>query len=261
MAMSDRAHDPGAPLPDLFDGTIGAVIFDLDGVITDTASIHGRAWKQMFDDELRRRAEADGTPFVPFEEADYLAYVDGKPRVDGVRSFVESRGIRLPEGTEDDPPDAITVHGLGRRKDQLFNQVLDRDGTEVFAGSLRLVGELRARGIRTGCVSSSKNCRPVLRSVGLLDHFDQIIDGIDAGERGLPGKPEPDTYLACARDLGVEPAHAAMVEDAVSGVASGAAGGFRHVIGVDRGAGHATLLASGATVVVDDLAELLPGGR
>src|SRR6056297_232187 len=247
-----------ASLPNLFDGSITAVIFDLDGVITDTASIHFRAWKELFDDELGRRAEAGGPPFQAFEESDYLAYVDGKPRIDGVRSFLESRGVSLPEGSDDDPPDAETVHGLGHRKNQLFNDVLDRDGAEVFPGTVRLIELLRADGVRTGCVSSSKNCRPVLRSVDLLDHFDDIVDGIDAGERGLPGKPAPDTYLACARDLGAEPSAAAMVEDAVSGVQSGAAGGFRHVIGVDRGAGHDTLTRWGATVVVDDLAELIP---
>ncbi|MEM8903930.1 MAG: beta-phosphoglucomutase family hydrolase [Actinomycetota bacterium] len=247
-------------LPDLLDGHVDAVIFDLDGVITDTASVHATAWKQLFDDELRRRADESGAEFVAFEEADYLAYVDGKPRYDGVRSFLASRGIELPEGSPDDPPEAETVSGLGNRKNALFRSVLDQDGAQVFPTSVELIERLRSADIRVGCVSSSKNCRFVLGSVGLLDHFDDILDGNDAAERGLPGKPAPDTYLDCARRLGVEPTSAAMVEDALSGVESGAAGGFLHVIGVDRGAGRQALLDSGATVVVEDLGELLDLG-
>ncbi|MEO1061999.1 MAG: beta-phosphoglucomutase family hydrolase [Actinomycetota bacterium] len=245
------------PLPDLFDGHVDAVIFDLDGVITDTASVHSTAWKQLFDDELRRRAEADGTEFVPFEEADYLAHVDGKPRYDGVRTFLESRGISLPEGTPEDPPDAETIAGLGNRKNELFRAVLAADGAQVFPTSVELIERLRAAGIATGLVSSSRNARFVLGGVELLDRFDDILDGDDRAERGLAGKPAPDTYLDCARRLGVEPARAAMVEDAISGVESGAAGAFVDVIGVDRGAGRQALLDHGATVVVSDLGELL----
>ncbi len=245
-------------VPDLFDGSVDAVIFDLDGVITDTARVHLDAWKRLFDAVLAERAEREGSEFVPFEEIDYLEYVDGKPRYDGVRSFLAARDIILPEGTPEDPPDAETVCGVGNRKNVLFMAVLEDEGAQVFDGSLRLINVLRERGIATGCVSSSKNCRVVLGSVGLLEHFDDIVDGNDAAERGLPGKPAPDTYLDCARDLGVTPERSAMVEDALSGVASGAAGGFVHVIGVDRGAGRGELLSGGATVVVEDLAELLP---
>jgi len=231
------------------------VIFDLDGVITDTASVHGTAWAVLFNDYLAARF---GDGFEPFAGDDYLAYVDGKPRYDGVQSFLESRGIDLPWGSSDDSPDAETVCGLGNRKNALFRSVLAEHGAQVFPTSVDLLNRLRAAGIKTGCVSSSKNCRFVLGSVDLLGHFDDILDGNDAAERGLTGKPAPDTYLDCADRLGVSPDAAAMVEDALSGVASGAAGGFRHVIGVDRGAGVDELLAGGATVVVADLGELLP---
>ena len=241
-------------IPDLFAGDIDAVIFDLDGVITDTASVHSIAWKRLFDGYL---AQAIGDEFDPFTERDYLDFVDGKPRYDGVRSFLESRGISLPFGTPDDDPDTETVCGLGNRKNDLFRSTLAEDGAQVFSTSVDLLAALRNAGIKTGCVSSSKNCRFVLGSVGLVDQFDEILDGNDAASRGLPGKPAPDTYLDCARRLNADPAASAMVEDALSGVASGAAGGFRHVIGVDRGAGRDSLLSEGATVVVDDLGELL----
>ncbi len=245
-------------VPDLFSGEVEAVIFDLDGVITDTASVHSKAWAALFNEYLAARAEAGGPAFVPFTEDDYLAYVDGKPRYEGVRSFLESRGIDLPYGTADDEPTAETVSGLGNRKNTLFRRTLAEDGPQVFETSVELLNLLRNADIRTGCVSSSKNCRFVLESVNLLGHFDDILDGNDAAERGLTGKPAPDTYLDCANRLGVAPGAAAMVEDALSGVASGAAGNFLHVIGVDRGAGVDALLAGGATVVVADLGELIP---
>lgn len=243
---------------DLASGTIDAVIFDLDGVITDTAAVHTHAWKRLFDDVLRRRAEETGEPFVEFTDQDYLDHVDGKPRYDGVRSFLASRGIDLPEGTPEDPPDAQTVYGLGNRKNRHFREALESEGVEVFASSVALVRALRDDGVATGCVSSSRNCRLVLETVGLLDHFDEILDGDDAAERGLSGKPAPDTYLDVAHRLGTTAERSAIVEDAISGVASGAAGGFAHVVGVDRGAGRQALDDNGATVVIDDLAALLP---
>ena len=243
--------------PDLFADDVDAVIFDLDGVITDTASVHATAWKRLFDDYLRARADAAGEPFREFTEDDYLTFVDGRPRYEGVASFLESRDIDLPWGDPDDDPDTESICGLGNRKNEFFRATLAADGADVFPASVTLVHRLRDAGIATGCVSSSKNCRFVLESVDLVDAFDEILDGNDAAERGLPGKPQPDTYLDCARRLGVAADRSAMVEDALSGVASGAAGGFRHVIGVDRGAGHQALLEAGATVVVDDLAEFL----
>lgn len=243
--------------PDLFGGAIGAAIFDLDGVITDTASVHAAAWKKLFDGYLSELASRDNVTFVQFSHSDYLAFVDGKPRYEGVQSFLESRDIDLAFGASDDPPDAETVCGLGNRKNLLFRQILAADGPQVFPTSVALLKALRKARIKTGCVSSSRNCRFVLGTVGLLDHFDEILDGDDATERGLRGKPAPDTYLDCANRLGVVPAAAAMIEDALSGVASGAAGGFAHVIGVNRGAGRDELLSAGATVVVDDLGVFL----
>jgi HAD superfamily hydrolase (TIGR01509 family) len=207
----------------------------------------------LFDEYLMARATADGRPFVPFAERDYLTFVDGKPRYAGVQSFLESRDVELPYGAPADSPDEETVCGLGNRKNDLFRRALAEEGAQVFTTSVELLEKLRGAQIKTGCVSSSRNCRFVLESVDLIGSFDDILDGNDAAERGLPGKPEPDTYLDCARRLGVEPTSAAMVEDALSGVASGAAGGFLHVIGVDRGAGRDELVAAGASVVVDDL--------
>ncbi len=241
-------------IPDLLGGEVEAVIFDLDGVITDTASVHSTAWRRLFDGYLE---QVFGPDFDPFVERDYLEYVDGKPRYEGVKSFLESRGIDLPFGTPDDAPDEETVCGLGNRKNDLFRATLAEDGAQVFTTSVDLLTALRAADIKIGCVSSSKNCRFDLDSVDLIDQFDEILDGNDAAERGLPGKPKPDTYLDCAERLGVDPRRSAMVEDALSGVASGAAGGFLHVIGVDRGAGRTELLDGGATVVVADLGEFL----
>lgn len=251
----DATADAG--VPDLFAGDVQAVIFDLDGVITDTASVHFAAWKALFDGFLQACADERGEPFLPFDEQAYLLYVDGKPRYEGVRSMLESRGVNLPLGTAADDPGAATVCGLGNRKNALFLDALAEEGAQVFQTSVDLLHRLHEAGVRTGCVSSSKNCRFVLESVGLLEEFDAILDGNDAVDRGLSGKPAPDTYLDCALQMSVEPGAAAMVEDALSGVASGAAGGFRHVIGVDRGAGTEALIAAGATVVVDDLGALL----
>jgi alpha,alpha-trehalase len=234
-----------------------AVLFDLDGVITDTAAVHARAWKTMFDAHLRQRADATGTAFEPFTiEHDYKTYVDGKPRYDGVRSFLLSRGIELPEGTPADPADAETVCGLGNRKNDLVNQLIEDEGVAVYDGSVRLLHQLRDAGVRLAVVSSSKNCVTVLKKAGLLDMFDARVDGVVAAERGLPGKPAPDTFLAAARDLDTTPERAVVVEDAISGVQAGRAGGFGLVVGVDRDGDPEALRGNGADVVVADLGEL-----
>ncbi|MGI9023971.1 MAG: beta-phosphoglucomutase family hydrolase [Acidimicrobiales bacterium] len=241
----------------LADGIV-ACLFDLDGVLTDTASVHASAWKQMFDDFLRRRSEQNGEPFVPFDvAADYGSYVDGKPRYDGVRSFLESRGIHLPEGDSDDPPSAETVRGLGNRKNELVLALLEEQGVKVYEGSVRYLQAVREAGLHRAVVSSSANCQDVLKSAGIEEFFEVRIDGVVAERDHLAGKPAPDTFAAAARALKVEPSTAAVFEDALAGVEAGRAGGFGCVVGVDR-VGHADALRShGATVVVSDLAELL----
>ncbi|GGV63973.1 beta-phosphoglucomutase family hydrolase [Streptomyces griseoloalbus] len=230
-----------------------ACLFDLDGVVTKTAVVHAAAWKEMFDAFLRER---DGEAFRPFGDADYDEYVDGRPRADGVRTFLASRAIELPEGKPDDPPDARTVHGLGNRKNELLLEKIRTDGVQAYDGTLRYLAAVRARGLRTAIVSSSANCRDVLRSIGAEDLFDVRVDGVVAAERGLPGKPKPDTFLAAARDLGVEPSRAAVFEDALAGMDAGRAGHFGYVVGVDRVGQTDALYAHGADRVVTDLAEL-----
>ena len=252
--MMGEPHEP--LLPDVFGTRLKAVLFDLDGVVTHTAAIHARAWKRLFDEFL---AGLDGDPerLGPFRlPEDYLAYVDGKPRYEGVRSFLQSRGIDLPWGDPQDSPDHRTVCGLGNRKNRYFNRVMAEQGVEVFPTTIALIRALRRRGSKTACVSSSKNCRPVLERAGITDLFDVIFDGRDLEAENLPGKPHPDAFLRAAERLGVTAAESAVVEDAVSGVAAGRAGAFGLVIGVDRGAGREALLAAGADVVVTDLAEL-----
>lgn len=248
-----------AGLPDLFAGGLRAVLFDLDGVVTDTARLHARAWQQLFE---RFLAEQDGAA-EPFRlPEDYVAHIDGKPRYEGVRAFLRSRGIELAWGDPADPPDARTICGLGNRKNQLFHDALAEQGVAVFEGSVALIEALRAHGIGTACASSSKNAVPVLERAGLLALFDLVFDGRALAELGLAGKPAPDLFTAAAARLGVAPAEAAVVEDAVVGVAAGRAGGFGLVIGVDRGAGRAALAEAGADIVVGDLAELpLPPQR
>ena len=243
-------------LPD----SVRACLFDLDGVLTQTAKVHARAWKQMFDEYLRARAERTGEELVPFDaHDDYDAYVDGKPRYDGVRDFLASRGIELPEGEKDAPPAAETVHGLGNRKNELVLAIMEKDGVEPYEGSVRYLHAARDAGLRRAVVSSSANCRDVLIAAGIEELLEVRIDGIVAAEEKLAGKPAPDTYLAAAKKLGVEPAEAAVFEDALAGVESGRAGGFGCVVGVNR-VGQAEALAEhGASVVVDDLAELLDG--
>lgn len=247
----------GAPKLDLPEA-ITALLFDLDGVLTQTAVVHDKAWKQTFDAFLQKRAEANGEDFVPFDAAaDYNEYVDGKPRYDGVRSFLESRGIELPEGEPDDPATAETVCGLGNRKNELVLELIAEDGVEPYAGSVAFVKAAREVGLRRAVVSASANCKDVLEAAGIADLFEARIDGIVADEQHLKGKPAPDPYLAGARALGVEPAAACVFEDAVSGVESGAAGHFGHVVGVDR-VNHAEALREhGADVVVKDLGELI----
>lgn len=238
--------------------TIRACLFDLDGVLTRTATVHARAWKDMFDAFLRDRAEQRGEPFTPFDAGtDYGRYVDGMPRLDGARSFLAARGITLPEGAPDDPPGVATVHGLGNQKNELVLRLLAEDGVEVFEGSVRYAHAVRASGLRTAVVSASANTTAVLDAAGIAGLFDARIDGVVARERGLAGKPAPDTFLAGAAALGVAPGAAAVFEDALAGVAAGQAGGFGLVVGVDRVGQADALRARGADVVVGDLAELL----
>jgi beta-phosphoglucomutase family hydrolase len=237
---------------------IRACLFDLDGVLTQTAKVHAAAWKRMFDEYLRMRAGRAGEEFVPFDSrSDYDKYVDGKPRYDGVRSFLESRGIELPEGSPDDPPSTETVAGLGNRKNELVLRLIDEQGVETYDGSVRYVDAARDAGLRRAVVSSSANCRAVLESAGILDQFEVIVDGNVLDERGLKGKPAPDTFLAAAEDLGVPAAGAAVYEDALSGVEAGRAGRFGLVVGVDRVGQADALREHGADVVVRDLEELL----
>lgn len=237
---------------------IRACLFDLDGVLTDTAALHAKAWKQMFDDFLSDRAGDDKRDFEPFDEVrDYERYVDGKPRDDGTRSFLESRDIELPEGDDDDSATARTIHGLGARKNQILNRLLHDDGVDAFPGSVRYVRRVKNAGLRTAVVSSSKNCRAVLESAGISELFDVRVDGVVAADRQLAGKPEPDTYLAAARDVGVSAKQAAVFEDALAGVEAGRAGRFGFVVGVDRLDQADALKRHGANVVVEDLGALL----
>jgi beta-phosphoglucomutase family hydrolase len=237
---------------------IRACLFDVDGVLTQTARVHAAAWKAMFDPFLRERAGETGEPFRPFElPRDYLDHVDGKLREDGVRSFLGSRGIELPEGAAGDPPEARTVHGLGGRKNDLLLELLRRDGVEAYPDALRFVEAARAAGQRRAVVSASKNCREVLAAAGIEELFEVRVDGVVAAESGLRGKPAPDMFLAAAEALGVAPAHAAMFEDAEAGVAAGRAGAFGFVVGVDRTGNGEALRAHGADTVVADLGELL----
>jgi beta-phosphoglucomutase family hydrolase len=236
---------------------ITACLFDLDGVLTKTAVVHEAAWKQMFDAYLRQRADRTGTPFVPFEEADYDAYVDGRPRADGVRAFLASRGIQLPEGHPDDPSGAETIAGLGNRKNQMVLALIRQQGVEAYPGTVRYVAAVVAAGLKRAVVSSSSNCHDVLASAGLSDRFETVVDGTVVEQEHLRGKPAPDAYLYGARRLGVPPAEAAVFEDALAGVEAGRAGGFGYVVGVDRVGQAAALAEHGADIVVGDLAELL----
>ncbi|MFJ6665091.1 beta-phosphoglucomutase family hydrolase [Streptomyces sp. NPDC091383] len=237
---------------------VRACLFDLDGVLTRTAKVHAAAWKEMFDAWLRERAQREGTEFVPFDAVrDYDEYVDGRPREDGVRTFLAARRVRLPEGSPEDPPDAETVRALGARKNELVLRRIREDGVEPYEGSVRFLHEVRAAGLACAVVSSSANARDVLAAAGIADLFDERVDGVVTRERGLRGKPAPDTYLEAARELSVEPGAAAVFEDALAGVEAGRAGEFGLVVGVDRVGQAEQLRAHGADVVVRDLAELL----
>jgi beta-phosphoglucomutase family hydrolase len=245
---------------------VTALLFDLDGVLTDTASVHDAAWTATFDTYLRERADRLGEEFRPFDPVeDYARHVDGKPRADGVRDFLASRGIELPEGTPDDPTDQafedVTVAGLGNRKNADLLHRIATDGVTVYEGSRRYLRAARDAGLRRAVVSSSANTRQVLEVTGLAEFVEERVDGVTLRERGLRGKPAPDSFLAGAAALGVDPARAAVFEDALSGVEAGRAGGFGAVVGVDR-VGHADALREhGASVVVQDLDELLDGER
>jgi len=233
----------------------------MDGVLTKTAVVHARAWKEMFDGYLRENAARAGEPFRPFDEHDdYDRYVDGKPRRAGVRSFLESRGISLPEGDADDPADAETVAGLGNRKNELVQRLIREDGVEAYDGSTRYVRAAVDLGLRRAVVSSSANTRDVLAAAGIAGLFEAVVDGNLAEREHLRGKPDPDTFLAGARLLGVEAAAAVVFEDSLAGVAAGRAGRFGCVVGVDRVGQADALRDSGADLVVSDLADLLPPG-
>lgn len=241
---------------------IHALVFDMDGVVTDTASVHAAAWKRLFDDYLGARARAEGTALVPFDLVnDYLAYVDGKPREAGVRSFLEARGVSIRPGSPDDGPDAETVHGLGNRKDRYFMRALTEHGVDVYAGAVSLIREARGRGVRTAIVTSSRNGVAVLASAGLTSLFDARVDGLDLRRLGLRGKPAPDMFREAARQLGAPAARAVVFEDALVGVEAGRAGGFRLVVGVGHGEHGAALRIHGADIVVADLSELSLEGR
>jgi beta-phosphoglucomutase family hydrolase len=240
-------------------GGYEAVLFDLDGVITETSTLHAAAWKEMFDAFLRSWSTDHDQAFVPFDpEQDYRRYVDGKPRYDGVRNFLHSRDIDLPDGTPDDPPDALTVCGLGNRKNELVQTIMHERGVDAYPGSIRLLHHVRELGLKTAVVSSSKNCEAVIEVAGIADQFDVRVDGWDVEEGGIAGKPAPDTFLAAAAKLGVEPAKGVVFEDALAGVQAGRAGHFGLVVGVDRLQQADELRHHGADVVVEDLAELMP---
>jgi beta-phosphoglucomutase family hydrolase len=237
-----------------------ACLFDLDGVLTKTAKVHAAAWKEMFDAYLRERAAKSGQPFVPFDAVkDYDTYVDGRPRYEGVASFLASRNISIPDGLQDDPPSAETVHGLGNRKNEIVLRLIHDHGVELYEGSVRYVHAAIEAGLHRAVVSSSTNARDVLRAAGIEDLFEVRIDGVVAEREHLHGKPAPDTFLAAARAFDVQPSQAAVFEDALAGVAAGRAGRFGAVVGVDRVGQAQQLREHGASVVVKDLSELLGG--
>lgn len=255
--MSGAGHVDGSAVQRFWDSS--AVVFDMDGVLTETAGSHAEAWEEMFNDYLSTRATAVGEPLQPFTEDDYLRFVDGKPRYDGVRSFLESRGIDLPEGEPDDAPETETARGLGNRKNQRFLETLRQGGAAAYPSSVRVVEELQRRGVPVAVITSSRNSDEVLASAGVRHLFAVKVDGNDSAELGLEGKPMPDIFLEATRRLEVSPERTAIVEDALSGVEAGRRGRFGLVVGVDRGGQAEELAASGADIVVSDLGELLVG--
>lgn len=238
-----------------------AVIFDMDGVVTDTATVHAAAWKRVFDQYLEERSRRSAESWQPFADADYRRYVDGKPRYDGVSSFLESRGIVLPYGDPSDSPERETVCGLGNRKDEVFLEQLKRAGARAFPGTVAFVRDLSVAQIPTAIISSSRNMAQVLAAAGVADLFRARVDGNDAVRLGLPGKPDPAIFLEAARRLEADAARSAVVEDAIAGVEAGRRGGFALVIGVDRTGHHDALIEAGADVVVSDLGELVDALR
>jgi beta-phosphoglucomutase family hydrolase len=261
--MAGGRYDPGVTepaLPALALNGLEAVVFDTDGVLTDTASVHAAAWKRLFDEYLSLRVSRGQVHFRPFAEADYLRSIDGRPRYDGVASFLASRGIQLPWGDPSDPPDRETVCGLGNAKDRYFVAHLCDHGAKPFPTSVAFVRRLRERGLRTAAVSASRNMVAVLDSAGLRELFDVEVDGVEADRLGLAGKPDPALFLEAARRLGVTPDRAAVVEDALAGVEAGRRGRFAMVVGLDRGGQAAALAERGADVVVTDLGDLVLEG-
>jgi len=236
---------------------ITAVIFDMDGVLTDTASTHAQAWKQLFDEYLKKRSERQNEVFQPFNiNSDYLIYVDGKPRYDGVKSFLESRGVSLPQGSPDDSPGLETICGLGNRKNRYFVERLKREGARPYGSSIRFIERLKARGLRTAVISASRNAEEVLEAAGIRGLFDAKVDGVDSDELHLKGKPDPSIFMEAAKRLGVKPDETVIVEDALAGVEAGRRGNFKLVIGVDRVGQGEEIKKRGAEIVVRDLSEL-----
>jgi beta-phosphoglucomutase family hydrolase len=237
---------------------VTACLFDLDGVLTQTALVHNAAWKQTFDSFLQVWSAQHGQPYVPFDSgADYHRYVDGRPRADGVRTFLASRGITLPEGSPDDGPDTETVNGLGNRKNRLVLEKIAAGAVQVYPGSVDYLRAAKEQGLRRAVVSASANCKDVLEAAGIADLIEERVDGVVAREQNLPGKPAPDTFLYAARLLDTPPENCAVFEDALAGVAAGRAGNFGIVVGVDRVGQAEALSANGADIVVQDLSDLL----
>jgi beta-phosphoglucomutase family hydrolase len=245
----NQSHEDSTITRERFD----AVLFDLDGVLTDTTRVHAACWKKMFDEFLRNWADSRGEEFHPFSiKEDYFLYVDGRLRSDGVRDFLQSRNINLPEGDPDAPPESETVSGLGNRKNDMVNALMESEGIEVYSDSVAWVRLLREQGFKIAVVSASSNCKTVLNAAKILDQFDTIVDGTVAADLGLAGKPLPDTFLNAAEQLGVEPKRAVVVEDAISGVQAGRSGGFGLVIGVARKGNGQALKENGADLVVEN---------